>query len=120
MNGESYVTVAADSSRSVSTTRFRLLKRLSQSATTGGLGAGRLISCWRHSFPTMMGDRLVRWNAVAQGIDREMKKNPTQSWGETSSSRTTGLRAVAAWTQGYSHRTTLACAPTAGVCCRAL
>ena len=28
-----------------------------------------------------MGDRLVRWNAVAQGIDGEIKKNPTQSWG---------------------------------------
>ena len=44
MNCESSVTVAADSSRSVSTTRFRLLKRLSQSAMAGGLVAGRLIS----------------------------------------------------------------------------
>src|SRR6266700_445432 len=68
----------------------------------------------------MMGDRLVQWNAVAQGIDGEIKKNPTQSWGETSSSRTTGLRAVAAWTQGHRHRTTLSSAPTAGVCCLAL
>src|SRR4029434_1944561 len=68
----------------------------------------------------MMGDRLGRWNAVAQGVDGEIKKNPTQSWGETSSSRTTELRAVAAWTQGHSHRTTLSSAPTAGVCCRAL
>src|SRR6476619_2573876 len=68
----------------------------------------------------MMEDRLVRWNAVAQGIDGEIKKNPTQSWGETSSSRTTGLRAVAAWTQRHRHRTTLSSAPTAGVCCRAV
>jgi hypothetical protein len=98
MNCESYVTVAADSSRSVSPTRFRLLQRLSQSAMAGCLVAGRLISCCRHSFPTMIGDRLVRWNAVAPGIDGEMKKNPTQSWGESASSRTTGLRAVAAWT----------------------
>ena len=44
MNCESYVTVAADSSRSVSTTRFRLLKRLAQSAMAGCLVAGRLIS----------------------------------------------------------------------------
>lgn len=44
MNCESYVPVAADSSRSVSTTHFRLLKRLSQSAMTGCLVAGRLIS----------------------------------------------------------------------------
>ena len=29
----------------------------------------------------MMGDCLVCWNAVAQGIDGELKKNPTQSWG---------------------------------------
>ena len=66
-----------------------------------------------------MGDRLVRWNAVAQGIAGEMKKNPMQSWGEPSSSRTTALRAVAAWTQGHRHRTTLSSAPTAGVCCLA-
>jgi len=44
MHCESYVPVAADSSRSVSTTRFRLLKRRSQSAMAGGLVAGRLIS----------------------------------------------------------------------------
>jgi hypothetical protein len=44
MNCESYVTVAADSSRSVSTTRFRLLQRLAQSALTGCLVADRLIS----------------------------------------------------------------------------
>ena len=44
MNCESYVTVAADSSRSVSTTRFRLLQRLAQSAMPGCLVADRLIS----------------------------------------------------------------------------
>jgi len=44
MNCEFYVTVAADNSRSVSTTRFRLLKRLSQSAMAGGLVTGSLIS----------------------------------------------------------------------------
>jgi hypothetical protein len=36
--------VAADSSRSVATTRFGLLKGLSQSAMAGCLVAGRLIS----------------------------------------------------------------------------
>jgi hypothetical protein len=67
-----------------------------------------------------MGDRLVRWHTVAQGIDGEMKRNQTQSWVRASSSRTPGLRAVAAWTQGHRHRTTLSSAPTAGVCSPAL
>jgi hypothetical protein len=44
MNGESYVPVAADSSRSVSTTHCRLLKRLSRSARTRYLVGSRLIS----------------------------------------------------------------------------
>ena len=44
MNCESYVTVAADTSRSVSTTHCRLLERLSQSARTRYLVASRLIS----------------------------------------------------------------------------
>jgi hypothetical protein len=44
MNCESYVTVAADTSRSVSTTHYRLLERLSQSARTRYLVARRLIS----------------------------------------------------------------------------
>src|SRR5882724_5438784 len=68
----------------------------------------------------MMGDRLVRWHTVAQGIDGEMKRNQAQSWVRASSSRTPGLRAVAAWTQGHRHRTTLSSAPTAGVCYPAL
>ena len=38
----------------------------------------------------------IRWNVVAEGIDSELKRNSTQSWGGASPSRKTGLRAVAA------------------------
>src|SRR6266446_2193559 len=119
MTCESYVTMAADSSIHVSTIPFRLLKRLPRSDMPGCLVASRLIARLRHRFPTMTGDRLSRWHVVAEGTEGEIKKNPTQSWGWASSNRKTGLRAVAAWTQEHSHRTTLSSAPTAGVYCPA-
>ncbi|MGH8059869.1 MAG: hypothetical protein ACREOH_21965, partial [Candidatus Entotheonellia bacterium] len=44
MTCESYVTMSADSSLSVSAIRFRLLRRLSRSDMTGCLVASRLLS----------------------------------------------------------------------------
>ena len=55
MTYESYVTMVADSSCSVSTNRLLLLKRLSRSEMTGCLVESNLTSPFRRSYPTMMG-----------------------------------------------------------------
>ena len=51
MTGESYATMVADSSVSVSTIHFRLLPRLSRFDMTGCLVESRLLSSLRRSFP---------------------------------------------------------------------
>src|SRR6266446_6746926 len=80
MTCESYVTMAADSSIHVSTIPFRLLKRLPRSDMPGCLVASRLIARLRHRFPTMTGDRLIRWHVVAEGTEGEIKKELVASF----------------------------------------
>jgi hypothetical protein len=63
-----------------------------------------------------------RWGAsdpatYTVGRQTGFKRYRWSRGGEAFQCRTTGLQTIPAWTQGGSHRTTRACAPTTGACC---
>jgi hypothetical protein len=112
---KSYTTLSAAHSNSPSPAHDRLSRRLFQTEQLRTLVDGRNPWRARRSLP--------RRQDVVSRIDGRhlgkamIRRNPPQRSEQTSSSRKTGLQTAAASTPEHSHRTTLACVPTAGACC---
>src|SRR3989454_831990 len=92
--------MSEDVSLSTSTIHFCLLKRHAQSELTRYRVESKFISPFRRSSAMAMENERVQWHGVAHTIRGKITRNPPQRWGWASSSRTTGLRAGAAWTPG--------------------